>query len=153
MIKYDKKIIFIEQVISKVLRQLNQPSLFNNQNFKLVKGSYHDEYDIVLSLIKKDSPELTFWLDRSGMRLDIDNVLEAFCVDDNYIEKHEKAVLDYLTMVFTSTIKVEHCGKHYTKLTFTGDNGEILDTFSYRDAIFAFRSNCQEKAYSPIYRV
>ena len=147
--KYNKKIIFMEQVISKVLNIVHQPSLFKNNDFKLLKGNSND---VIFSLIKRNSIELTFWLDCGELRIDLDRTRETFTVSYSDIKENEQQVVDYLTMVFTSTINVEHCGKHYTKLTFISGKGEVLDTLSYRDAIFAFRRNCQEKVYSPIYR-
>ncbi|MCH9740224.1 MAG: hypothetical protein K0U38_05230 [Epsilonproteobacteria bacterium] len=148
---YDEKVMFTEKVISSALLKINQLSLFENEDFEPLKGKIHSKDYVVLQLTNPNTIELLFWLECGDLRIDIDRTNETFVYDYDSVVSDRAEIVNLITMIFTSNIKVEYCGEHYTNLYFMNQDGKVLDSLRYRDALFAFRKKCVEKIYPPIY--
>ena len=88
---------------------------------------------------------------------------ETYTYSLDFIKNNEGYIKKIIKMLFTSTVRAEHCGKNYTKLYFIDKEGNILDTFTFMQGLislvpfitgvtFCRKSNITEKIYEPMYK-
>lgn len=149
---FTENVLYTVSIFNKVFDNLNQEKLFNNKDFTFIGKPYVD--NITLTLVKDDMIRLDIVIEEDGLEIHIDKTAETFCFNLKFIKNNEEFIKNIIKMIFLSKIKVEYCGKKYTKLYFINKHGIVIDTFTFRNSIwglFISKRNCIEKIYVPIY--
>jgi hypothetical protein len=148
--KYTQNVLFIVNIINKVLLSLNQKSLFQNKDFKIDK-ELHFKHWVKIYLEKDNSISIIFEISEDGLRIDIDRAEELMSFSYKYIFNNSKEVEKCLFMIFTSTILIQYCGNHLTYLFFI--KGKTVQSYKYSTKLWIidFFKKCKEKIYLPIY--
>lgn len=89
----------------------------------------------------------------SEIRIDIDRAEEAFHIDPSDYKNNWEQFRELIDMIFTSTVKVECCGRHYTEIEFLNKENDCVDKIKHRTSFHVFKLNCSTKVYPPIYEV
>jgi len=147
--KFDEKINHLVEAINDVLISLGQPKLVENPDF--VFGELSCESWLDARLERQGSVNLRFIVASSEIRIDIDRAEEALHIDPSIYQENLEGLRQLVTMLFTCRIRVERCGKKYTKIDFFDNNNECIDSITHRTSLFYLKLNCTTIEYPPIY--
>ena len=137
--------------INSLLLQYGDKRIFENQSFTVGELSS----DTYLHLIFKRSDRIQFELRLSSydIEMQIDRVPEIFTA---VIEKStEKIFRDFITDLFTSTIKVEYIGSHYTNIYFYNKENKQIRRLMYNESLLGLLKIGKKEVheYAPIFSI
>ena len=147
--KFDEKISHLVGAIDDVLISLGQHKLVENPDF--VFGELSCESWLDARFERQGAVDLRFIVASSEIRIDIDRAEEALHIDPSIYQEHLEDLRHLVTMLFTCRIRVEHCGKKYTRIDFFDSNNECIDSITHRTSLFYLKLNCTTREYPPIY--
>lgn len=158
--KFSETINYIVGIFDNVLEELGQSSLLSNKDF-IFRGPQYEDY-LELKSQKINSLGLSLHISDDGLEIHTDETPETYTYGLDFIENNEGHIKKTIKMLFTSTVRAEHCGKNYIKLFFIDGEGNVLDTFTFMEGFislmsfitgvtFCRKANKTEKIYDPIY--
>lgn len=146
---YNIHIVEKMRLIDTVLKELNQPVIFENPDFNINEIS-SEFYLNVEHHTPRDTPTLNIILSNFDIQIDIDRVNEAFMWTNKQIKEEEEEIKVTVKMLFTSNIKIEYCGSNYTKLYFYNSKGVCVKILRYITGLY-LKFNCKTRDYNSIY--
>ena len=150
----------MKKLIDSVLIDLKQKPLDENSDF-ILDPKWNENHYIIIRFKKPKSISIKFEISYADFVIYIDRTEESYGWNYKFIEANKEYVIGMIKTIFTERIRVEYCGKNYTKIYFIDDKGITTNTLTYRFSLlslFTFRWNCwiwnrAEKIYDPIYEL
>lgn len=138
-------------MLNEILNSLGEVSLYEHKDFYFDKDLNYNHWTKI-KFKRENSIQINFEITNRDFRLDIDRIEEALYISYDDLIENKKEIKNFIVMIFTSLIRVEYCGKRYTKIFFVAKNGIIIDSIEfYKNTFFRFKYKCQEITYTPIF--
>lgn len=147
--RYEKEIINKLDLINSVLKNLDVASLEANEDFT-IDEQFHQEHYIKFLLQKPYCVNLELILINNALQINLDRANESFEWSNLQINENIEEIKSFIKMLFTSIIKVEYCGSHYTKIYLYNESGNCIKTLKYVTGLY-LKVGCKIKEYPPIY--
>lgn len=149
IMKYENEVQSKLELVNSVLKSLDVAPLEANKDFA-IDELFHQEHYVKFLLKKSNSINLELIFINNALQLNIDRTNESFEWSDKQIKENIEEIKCFIKVLFTSSIKVEHCGSNYTKIYFYSNRGYCVKTLKYVTGLY-LKIGCQTREYQPIY--
>ncbi len=105
---------------------------------------------VQFNLCKPRVVQFSIIVQESGISINIDRYSEVLDWGDNSLKENSQEVSEWIETVLTSTIRIEYCGKNYTKFYFLDKSGKVIKTVKHIRGLY-LKINCSSTEYQPIY--
>ena len=138
---FDKNVIFITDIINKLLLKYKEKPILENKKFKVYNELIFSHY-LRLYTTDKECVSVVFEITNHSLRIDIDRAEEIIYYDIDYIRNNETEVIKTLNVIFTYICIVTYCNKNYIQISFVSPNKEIVEYQYATDIIPSIINNC-----------
>ncbi len=160
--EFERYLLENVKLFDEVLRELDEPPLFENQNFTVAENfdltpDYSVNYLIMESTNKtKNSLPIRILFEGNNLRIDIDGVPEIFQWAAKHIEEDRNSVVELIRNLFTGFISIET--RNSSKFVQIFDaGGFFVQQLSYNNlfhiltGLYLFRYKNYRRLYLPLF--
>ncbi len=161
--EFDEQLLKNVELFDEVLKELGEPILFENANFRFVQNfGLSPDYLVTHLLIetaqtKSNTLPIHIWFEANDLRIDIDGIPETFEWAKKHIEQDRNSVKELIRNLFTGYVLIDEKGSSKFIQIFDTD-GKFVNCQSRNNLFhmitgrFLFRFRDYRKLYLPLFR-
>lgn len=152
---YDEDIRFLIKQVDAILNKLDQQSLLINPDYSFDELSC--ESYLKLNFKRQDSVSFYLVFTNSEIEIGVDRIVEAVFFEKKSVENSPNVLNEWITLLYTSYIRVDYFGKADIYVTFLDEKDTRLRYIkswgTLLGPLHSFFSRRRSVRYSPIYKM